>query len=282
MSILVLDDKIKKKFVDFFCFAKKDNDNDITQTLKIISDIYKENKFVVIRNLFFKDFCDIFFLGFLKQIGEVFEDLSHQSSVIVDTSPKPKSKLTGDRSETIPMHTDFSMLINPPETTIIFCIKEDPLGPPYGQNGISLARDIFNFFHGSYEFDLLTSIKMPFAGKKQNASGENIIIESTVFHTETESESFGIRFHPSRIYHGFRLTKTKPSKEQSLVISSTLRMAKEVRIPVFLNSGDALIINNKEALHDRTMCSFSLNGNSISSRLVKVAFLNKFNIKNEQ
>jgi alpha-ketoglutarate-dependent taurine dioxygenase len=82
-----------------------------------------------------------------------------------------------------------------------------------------------------------------------------------------------VRFHPSRIHHGFRVLGREASADETEVLRSFLEAAGQVRIDLALEPGDYLLVNNRMTLHDRTRCSLELGRNGIHSRVTHIAFV---------
>ena len=79
-----------------------------------------ENGYVHLRG--FPDVGDlrgIVTLGSL--LGELFADMSHQATLVVEASPAPGATLQGDRTGALFPHTDFAMLERPPVVTALRC-----------------------------------------------------------------------------------------------------------------------------------------------------------------
>jgi len=81
-----------------------------------------------------------------------------------------------------------------------------------------------------------------------------------------------VRFHPSRIHHGFR-TRGEPRQQELEALAVFQDMAREVRIGLPQTNGDVLIVNNRSALHDRGLCSLSLSKNGLRARISRILFI---------
>jgi len=205
------------------------------------------------------------------QIGEVFDNRQHQASTVIEASPTIDAQLQGNQTEPLFLHTDFAMLETPPAVTIIHCRQGDPLGVEFGRNGIAIAQAIVSRYFGSALLDDFQSIPLPFGGR--TPSGEDIVLSSPLLlKPEAGSKLARVRFHPSRIHHGFRLRGGSPTKAETRVLRMFQRAAARVRSEIGLDAGDILLINNRSALHDRGRCTLRLGLDAVHSRLVQIVF----------
>ena len=162
-----------------------------------------ENGYVHLRG--FPDVGDlrgIVTLGSL--LGELFADMSHQATLVVEASPAPGGDAARQPNRVLFPHTDFAMLERPPVVTALRCAAEDPLGVPFGVNGVMLAQNVIDHFFGAEWLPTLWTVPLPFAGRKP--SGEDVVFSIPVLDVEpgARSDVRSVRFHPSRVHHGFR------------------------------------------------------------------------------
>ena len=231
-----------------------------------------DNGYVCVRGLpLSSDVKTILTIGI--ELGEIFSDLSHQSTIVSEASPCLNAKLQGNQTEQLLMHTDFAMLTQPPVATIIQCRMSDPLGDEYGRNGIAVAQHIVSKYFGSEELELVVNTPMPFAGR--TPAGEDIILKTPVL-TLCANSLAKVRFHPSRIHHGFRTLGLKPNKDETRVLNTFQEMILSVRREMILRPGDILIVNNHTSLHDRTNCSIQLGIDGFKSRISHILFVQEF------
>ena len=173
------------------------------QLATVLRQLLDENGFVHLRG--FPDVGDlrgIVTLGSL--LGELFADMSHQATLVLEASPVPGATLQGNRTGALFPHTDFAMLERPPAVTVLRCATEDPLGAPFGVNGVMLAQHVIDHFFGAEWLPSLWTVPLPFAGRKP--SGEDVVFSIPVLDVEPGSlDVRSVRFHPSRVHHGFRV-----------------------------------------------------------------------------
>lgn len=246
----------------------------VNKVANIALQILRDNDYVQIRG--YPKGCDarsILLIG--HAVGEIFDDLTHQASIVSEASPTINATLQGNQTEALFLHTDFAMLNVPPEATIIQCVDPDPLGQAFGENGVSVARHIFSKYFGSKKLELIKKTLLPFAGKKPD--GSTVLIMRPILEVCQQGVRL-VRFHPSRIHTGFRF-KGNSNQQEIDALSTFQEMALKVRIGLPQNSGDIIIVNNHTALHDRGLCSLSLSKNGLSSRISRILFINKLNTK---
>lgn len=203
-------------------------------------------------------------------LGTLFTDLSQQSTIVVEASPTIGSGLQGNQSESLFLHTDFAMLDRPPATTVIFCRSADPMGSAYGVNGITIAQRIVSRLFGSPALESFFSVPLPFGGR--SPSGSDIVIEAPVL-TRKDTGLTEVRFHPSRIHHGFRVLGRSASAEETEVLRTFMEAAAASRLEIALEPGDFLLVNNRAALHDRSRCTLEIGLSSIRSRVSLISFV---------
>lgn len=240
---------------------------------KIVKNLLIENGYVYIKGLEADDSIKSI-LMFGLGIGEVFADLSHQETIVCETKPRPDERLQGNQLKPLFLHTDFAMLENPPIATIIECKKQDPSGLSYGSNGLSIAQDIVSKYYGTKKLDLILNTYLPFGGT--TPEGKDILIHKPILEL-TAGRVKIVRFHPSRIHHGFRLRNTDISNVEYDVLSIFQEWALQSRRKFSLDLGELLIVNNRTALHDRSACSLKINSDlTLESRISHVLFVNEF------
>lgn len=236
----------------------------------VCKSLIKEHGFVVIKNLSQTPDARAL-VAIATEIGHIFQDTSHQSTTVVEASPNISPKLQGNQTEPLFMHTDFAMLENPPAVTMILCQRPDPI-PGFGQNGITLAQNIVSRIFGSQLLDDLFSVSLPFGGRKPD--GSDVVFMAPILSSPiVNSQLSKVRFHPSRIHHGFRLRGGPPGKTETYLLRKFQTLAIKNRSEVGLDQGDLLLLNNRCVLHDRTRCSLELGRNTFLSRLVQIIFV---------
>lgn len=229
----------------------------------------RQNGYVHLRGIpLFEDIRGVLAIG--ECLGDLFADLTQQSTIVVEASPTLGSGLQGNQTEALFLHTDFAMLENPPAVTVICCRSPDPMGSGFGVNGIAVAQRIVSRLFGSPALESFFSVALPFGGR--SPSGSEVVIESPVL-TRSVNGLTGVRFHPSRIHHGFRVLGRPARGEESEVLRTFMEAAASSRIDIVLEQGDFLLINNRVALHDRTRCTLELGLSDIRSRVSHICFV---------
>ncbi|KOR28421.1 hypothetical protein TI04_11015, partial [Achromatium sp. WMS2] len=186
-------------------------------------------------------------------------------------------QLQGNQTEPLFMHTDFAMLENPPAVTMVMCQRPDPI-PGFGRNGITLAQNIVSRIFGSQLLDDFLSVPLPFGGRKPD--GKDVVFMAPIMSTPIASSQLSrVRFHPSRIHHGFRLRGGSPEKIETYLLRKFQTLAINNRSEIGLDQGDLLLLNNHCVLHDRTRCSLELGRNTVLSRLVQILFVQEIDKK---
>jgi hypothetical protein len=245
----------------------------LSRLAAVVSQILQDNSYVQIRGFPNTDDArSIMVLG--HALGSVFDDLSHQTAIVCEASPALKATLQGNQTEALFLHTDFAMLDKPPEGTLIQCCSPDPLGTSFGDNGVAVGRHIYSRFFGTSRIKLVLETPMPFAGTKPD--GSTILAMHPIMERGSDGNIL-LRFHPSRIHHGFRIRATPPLQQELDAMAAFHEMALAVRINFPQLVGDVLVVNNRLALHDRGLCSLSLSRQAIRARVSRILFIQKFN-----
>jgi hypothetical protein len=248
--------------------------NEYNQLATVVRDLLGENGFVHLCGFpELGDLRGIVTLGSL--LGELFADVSHQATLVVEASPAPGAALQGNRTGALFPHTDFAMLERPPALTLLRCATEDPLGAPFGVNGVMLAQHVIDHFFGAEWLPSLWTVPLPFAGRKP--SGEEVVFSTPVLDVEPGSlDVRSVRFHPSRVHHGFRVRGQDATPEEGAVLQHFLSAVRAVRQEVYLCAGDYLIVANRLALHDRGRCSLRLGRTGRQARVSQILFVQDY------
>jgi hypothetical protein len=231
--------------------------------------LLRENGYVCVQGLPLDDSVrTILMMGI--ELGELFADLSHQPTIVCEATPSLGAGLQGNQTEQLFLHTDFAMLKTPPSATLIQCRMSDPAGDDYGRNGIAVAQHIVSRYFGSNALNTILNTPLPFAGR--TPSGQEIVLSEPILKIQS-GELARVRFHPSRIHHGFRMRGTPPTWDEAEVLRQFQDMALNVRSEHLLRVGDILIVNNRTTLHDRTRCSIRLKLDGFESRISHILFV---------
>ena len=247
----------------------------VNRVMGFALQVLRDNGYVQIRGFpHTKDARSILLLG--HALGPLFKDFSHQASIVSEASPTLNAALQGNQTEALFLHTDFAMLDEPPEGTVVQCCAPDPLGNPYGENGVAVARHILSRFYGTSQLNLVLNTLLPFAGTKPN--GETVLTMHPIMRLMPKGDPL-VRFHPSRIHHGFRTRGKAASSPELDALAAFQEMALNVRIGLPQTVGDVLLVNNRSALHDRALCSLSLSRHAMRARISRILFIKQFNEK---
>lgn len=234
--------------------------------------LIRENGFVLLRGLpATEGLLEISILACL--LGEPYFDMDQQPTITVTARPHPGGALQGNQTYPLPLHTDYCMLEHVPEATIIRCVRPDPVCG-MGCNGLAVARDVMTSHFGSQDLYLFKSVSLPFGGTSPN--GKDFLVSMPILDPSNEPKQLTrVRFHPSRVHHGFRLRGLPATSEEAYVLRAFAAAARDVRREVQLKAGDILVVNNHSTLHDRTQCSLELTDTGTRGRVTQIAFINQ-------
>ena len=205
-------------------------------------------------------------------LGRLFRDLRQQSGIVVEARPGIGQALQGCQTRRLPLHTDFAMLERPPAVTIIACVREDPAGPGFVTNGLADVRELEVRYAGDADLEALRCLALPFAGRMP--SGQELLIERPIISSPSR-DGVSLRFHPSRIHHGFRVRGRAASAEESAILRTFPRFAEAVRTELHLAVGDVLVVDNRRVLHGRSRCTLALCRSGVSARVAHVLFVDE-------
>lgn len=233
-------------------------------------ELLAENGWVHIRSL--PEFPDARALHALGHgLGNLFRDLQQQSSIVVEARPGIGQPLQGCQTRQLPLHTDFAMLDVPPAVTMIHCRQPDPAGSDFVTNGVADVRDVLARHFGDPVLDAIRTVRLPFAGRQP--SGGDLLIERPIVEESVPRGAPMVRYHPSRIHHGFRVLGRPPTAEEASALRTFLALAESVRTTLCLAPGDALLVDNRRVLHDRSRCTLELSRARPSARVAHVLFV---------
>jgi len=220
------------------------------------------------------DVRDILAIGHV--LGTVFNDLTQQTTTIVEASPELGSTLQGNQLGPLLLHTDFAMLQQPPHVTVIQCLNADPGGENYGVNGVVVAQHIVSRYFDSPAVQRFFEIPLPFGG--QTPAGEAQVATHPILSHPMVGNLTAVRFHPSRIHHGARVLGRSLTKDESRVLREFQALAYRMRLTLRLQPDDFLLLNNRAVLHDRTECSLFLSESGARSRRARILFVQELHV----
>lgn len=143
-------------------------------------------------------------------------------------------------------HTDINTAAEPPVGTLIQCLRPDPDAPRHGQLRIVRLAD------------LRVAIENPSAARLRQ-----FLLEDTVtMVNDTSPGSWtgriladqSIRFHPETLRAGQRRCGSNPSDLEEC-LEALHGLALDLSEPIDLGPGDAVIVSNRRALHQRGACT---------------------------
>lgn len=215
------------------------------------------------------DVRDILTIGHL--LGAVFNDLTQQATTVLEASPALGSTLQGNQLAPLLLHTDFAMLEQPPQCTVIQCLTADPGGDAYGANGVVVAQHIVSRYFDSPEVKRFFKVPLPFGG--QSPAGSAHLTTRPILRVPAQGSLTEVRFHPSRIHHGARLLGRCLTETESQVLRDFQDISYRMRLTLTLKPNDFLLLNNRVVLHDRTECSLILTESGTDSRRARILFV---------
>lgn len=205
-----------------------------------------------------------------EALGPVLDDLGLQPSPVLISEVRPGAKLQGSQLRELDLHTDYSMLAEPPRLTILRNVEPDP-HRSYGENGVvDVSRLLFRH-DGSEDCHLWFSVPLPFAAMAQ--SGSEHLLWSPILTRTTDRSAVHVRFHLSRIRRGFALGGRQADPLEARAMSTFLAAAEDLREDVSLSSGDLLVVDNHACLHARRRCSCVVELDSATGRDTQVLFV---------
>lgn len=173
-----------------------------------------------------------------------------EGSAVIGAHVRPNEALMGNQLRHLPLHTDYSMLAEPPRLTMSLCLHGDPIAGW----GALLVADIEAMCFGietEPEVQRFTSVSLPFAGR--NAQNGVDVLQSPI--VSRADGKFVVRYHRSRIRQGFRACNSRPTVEQSATMVAFERWAGEYVQTLHPEAGDITVIDNHRTVHARTRCS---------------------------
>lgn len=215
-----------------------------------VNAVLEEQGFVQIRGLPL-EIARKFFPVLGAMVGILFIDPA-EGNVIINAHVRPSQELMGNQLRHLPLHTDYSMMANPPRLTVSLCVAPDP-SPGWGALQIAdIEAIIFGVEQGAGIAPFF-QVKLPFAGR--NAQSGVDLIETPILSKSKDTGNLLVRYHRSRIRQGFRVLKADPSQEQVAAMIGFERLASERIEMVLPETGDITVIDNHRTLHARTRCS---------------------------
>lgn len=158
------------------------------------------------------------------------------------------SPWTEELSQTIKeghFHTDVNTAPTPPAATVIHCLKADP-DPKMGVSRVVLLQELLAELQARGAHDTLTFMtqtQLDMVDERKQGSWFGPIVEGDT-----------IRFHPETLRAAAKRLNSLPGDLEThlaMIHSSALAVSE----PIYLDTGDALFVSNKRALHYRGACT---------------------------
>lgn len=205
-----------------------------------------------------------------EALGPVLDDLELQPAPVLISEVRPGAKLQGSQLRELDLHSDYSMLSEPPRLTVLRNVVPDPHSM-YGTNGVvDVSRLVFRH-DGSEDCQLWFSVQLPFAAMAQ--TGSEHLLWSPILTRTNDRSTVRVRFHLSRIRRGFALSGRHATPIEARAMSTFLAAAEQLREEVSLCPGDLLVIDNHACLHARRRCSCVVEFDHARGRDTQVVFV---------
>lgn len=205
------------------------------------------------------DIYPALYIGFISLIGNIYTDhlMEQSGDIIIGSHCVPNGRLMGDYMKSLPLHTDYSMLLMPTRYTCSVCIQPSPVANTGSLEIVDVESCLYGLGkkgHMKNFFDVL----LPFASlieQDKTALIHRPILEYII----GEPNRLLVRYHRSRIAQGFAYQNIEPNKIQQETILSFENYVRAHRQPISINEkGTLTIVDNHRCLHARTACSVSL------------------------
>jgi hypothetical protein len=157
----------------------------------------------------------------------------------------------------LPMHTDYPF--NPPSTTLILCLEEDPAYPYFGVSSLVSCANILNKIEddGNQPLkDFLLSTRVDFSQYNSPHSFKS----ATIFEFSS-SDDLIVRYHRKNL-------SASSQQRHAEFLDQFDRYCNELAIQFTLSRGDQLIVDNWHYLHGRGKCTVFYEENQRRSRRI--------------
>lgn len=220
---------------------------------RLVSSVVAEQGFVQIRGIPATESHKVF-VTLATLVGKPFIDPALHDA-IVGAHVRPDEALMGNQLRMLPLHTDYSMLLDPPRLTMSLCLEPDPM-TGWGSLHFCDVEAMCFGLESDPVFRRFFSVSFPFGGR--NARDEVDVIQSPII--SCDSGKFLVRYHRSRIRQGFQALNAVATSEQTGTIIDFEQFTNS-QIQTFCpEKGDITIIDNHRMLHARSRCSVVVNG----------------------
>jgi hypothetical protein len=219
----------------------------------LAKSVLEEQGFVEIRGLP-GSHAQSLFLGLGALVGNPYIDPAAGSAIIL-ADVQPGEALMGNQLRRLPLHTDYSMMADPPRLTMSCCVRTDTV-PGFGAVHVSDIESMCFGVRGDVRIERLSRLLFPFAAR--NAQDDVDVIERPILSWHGQGQSLVVRYHRSRIWQGFRYRGQNATEEQIAAMLDFERMAGEAVQVLHPEAGDITIIDNHRMLHGRERCSVEI------------------------
>jgi hypothetical protein len=161
----------------------------------------------------------------------------------------------GNQLRFLPLHTDYSMMEEPPRLTMSFCVRPDAV-PGFGAVYVSDVESLCYGVETEPGIVDLMNITLPFASR--STRNEIDVIDRPILSRDSVHDTFLVRYHRSRICQGFQCRGRKPTPEQCTAMFNFERMAQSAVRILHPEAGDITVIDNHRTVHGRERCSVEL------------------------
>lgn len=228
--------------------ASSSRDETLRRIASLARAVLDEQGFVQVRGIEGPE-ARRFFPTLATLLGSPYIDPA-EGSAVIGAHVRPNEALMGNQLRHLPLHTDYSMLANPPRLTMSLCLQADRL-PGWGALLVADIEAMCFGIESEPEIHRFTSVSLPFAGR--NAQNSIDIFQSPI--VSRNDGKFVVRYHRSRIRQGFRAGNSMPTAEQSATMMAFERCAGAFVQTLHPEAGDITVIDNHRTVHARTRCS---------------------------
>ncbi len=225
----------------------------------LAQQVLEEQGFVQVRGLSPETSARIF-PAFATLLGNIYID-PDVGAAIIPAHVRPGELLMGNHLRRLPLHTDHSMMEEPPRLTMSCCLHPDAL-EEFGRLSIANIESACFGLYDDPEMIRLRTVPLPFAA--QNARELANVIDRPILSQKANGRLL-VRYHRSRIEQGFRVRKVRPSLEQLAAMKCFERLASECVQWLRVTAGDITVIDNHRTVHGRERCSVEVNADGTTT-----------------